>query len=383
MNRSADAAQDYLYLVICAANGEAPDRDKCAQMDLRAIYRLSCSQFLSSAVAVALERTIELPHAFDQVKKKAIRKLALFDIERANVLRALEQEGVWYLPLKGILIKDCYPKTAMREMSDNDILCDSGRMETVRSVMEGLGYTCESFGGYPHDTYSKPPTLEFEMHRTLFDKKEIPKFYSYYYNVKDRLVKDEGSEFGYHMTPDDSYIYLLCHMYKHYLYVGTGLRSLMDIYLFNKRYSDELDMEYISRELEKLELLKFEKNTRSFAEKVFTGQPLSQEEQKELDGFLSDGIYGKGENLKKYLLAKEIGGDSKKAKRRYLLRRAFPEKEYMEKRYPAVSRHKILYPLIWVYRPIKGVVKYPKTLIAEFKTVKHHKNPERRGNLDK
>lgn len=121
--------------------------------------------------------------------------------------------------------------------------------------------------------------------RTLFDKKEIPKFYSYYYNVKDRLVKDEGSEFGYHMTPDDSYIYLLCHMYKHYLYVGTGLRSLMDIYLFNKRYSDELDMEYISRELEKLELLKFEKNTRSFAEKVFTGQPLLQEEQKELDGF--------------------------------------------------------------------------------------------------
>ena len=68
----------------------------------------------------------------------------------------------------------------MREMSDNDILCDSGKMDVVKTVMEGLGYSCEVFEEFHHDVYSKPPTLEFEMHHTLFTDDSLPEFSEYF-----------------------------------------------------------------------------------------------------------------------------------------------------------------------------------------------------------
>ena len=76
---------------------------------------------LTAAVAFALEQVMPLPHAFDQAKKKAIRKLTLFEVERLTIAQAFEKARIWYLPLKGIMLKELYPKSAMRQMTDNDI----------------------------------------------------------------------------------------------------------------------------------------------------------------------------------------------------------------------------------------------------------------------
>lgn len=61
-------------------------------------------------------------HLFRREKSKIIRKLSLYDIERSKIFAALENKGIWYLPLKGIVVRNCYPKVSMREMSDNDTL---------------------------------------------------------------------------------------------------------------------------------------------------------------------------------------------------------------------------------------------------------------------
>ena len=225
------AAENLLLLLNCAVSGEAPSEEACSDMCLPVVYSLSQFHFLTAAAAIVLERTIELPRPFDQAMKKAIRKLALFDIERTAVLHELEQAGIRYLPLKGIILKDCYPMAAMREMSDNDILCDPDRMREVRDIMERLGYFCERYDDYNHDVYAKPPTLEFEMHRSLFPTDgETAGFAAYFADIWDRLVP--VSACGYAMTEKDFYCYLLCHAFKHYSHAGTGLRSLLDIFLF-------------------------------------------------------------------------------------------------------------------------------------------------------
>ena len=53
-----------------------------------------------------------------------MRKALLFDAERKGILDFMEQRGIWYLPLKGVVLKDYYPAVGMRQMSDNDILYD-------------------------------------------------------------------------------------------------------------------------------------------------------------------------------------------------------------------------------------------------------------------
>ena len=71
-----------------------------------------------------------------------------------------------------------------------------------------------------------------------------------------------------------------------------------------------------------------------------------------------------------YFLCEDTG----KAKRKYLLKRVFISGDELKKNYPTVYKHKILYPLLFVYRPIKGAVTRPKGLIDEVKDVKKFKN---------
>lgn len=375
MESSSKTARDLIYLVSCAINEEKPNTDICREMDLEAVYYLAQFHSLTSAAAFALEKVTELPRAFDQAKKKAIHKLSHFDIERIKILAALEQKGVWYMPLKGILLKSFYPKAAMREMTDNDILFDPEKPDIVRAVMEELGYSCVMYDMYNHDVYEKPPTMEFEMHRTLFDLEKYPESAVYYDNIFDRLIKDSGNKFGYHMSDEDFYIYIICHMNKHYNNGGTGLRSLVDVYLFNKARYDGMDKDYLSRELSALELTEFEQRIRELAYKLFCGEENEFTENEETMYFVQSGANGTNEHWKENRLSRSMGGeDTGKAKRKYLLKRVFISGDELKKNYPTVYKHKVLYPLLFVYRPIKGAVTRPKGLINEVKDVKKFKN---------
>jgi hypothetical protein len=317
-----------------------------------------------------------LPHAFDQAKNKAIRKLALFDSERAAIANEFEKAGIWYLPLKGILLRDCYPNFAMREMTDNDILVDGARMRDVRSIMEERGYACKMFEQKNHDVYSKPPTLEFKMHHALFDKKTYPLYYRYYSNVQDKLLPVNGSSFCRKLTDEDFYLFILAHTHKHYSRGGTGVRSLLDIYLFLRSHPG-LNRAYIDAELKKLKITGFEKKMRLLSQKVFTGAALNKQDKKDLEYMILSGYGGTDENREYHRMEEKLGGDDSNASKRRLIRsRVFISGEALEKYYPFVAKHKALYPLLVVYRPIKGAILRPKGILAKYKKIKRFKKKD-------
>ena len=372
-NKTIKPAMDLIYLVSCAVNEVIPDKKICSQMDMPDLCLCMRRHALSAAAACALEQAVELPDDIKEAKYKAFRRASIQNIERGQILDSLEKQGIWYLPLKGIVLKEYYPVTAMREMSDNDILCDSERMKDVRSVMEGLGFECKSFGKIHHDVYEKPLQIDFEMHRSLFEQTEAPEIYSYFENIKEKLVKDSGNSFGYHMTNEDMYIYLICHLRNHYLSVGTGLRSLLDIYMFGKRCGGKLDRDYLDAELRKLCLTEFEQKLRSLSEKTFSFKELSEEEISMLCFFIDSGSHGTMENLMMFMLDND---DSGKAKSKYILKRVFPSREDLKRDHPVVYSHKALYPLWLAYRPIRGVLTHPKGIAKEVKRLKNFKKKE-------
>lgn len=368
-NVKKTAAMDLLYLVSCAVNEETPCSERCAAIDTEAVLKLAKVHMLSAAAAFALEKTITLPPAWKNAKGTAMRRMILFDAERARVLRTLDENGIWFLPLKGCVLKDYYPKAAMREMADNDILCDGSRMADVREIMSQLGYQCEFFNLSNHDVYQKD-VMSFEMHKSLFKPSLSPAFDAYYADIKDRLVRDADTRFGYHMTDEDFYIYILCHMFKHYDNGGINLRTLLDIYVINKKNGDSLDWDYVGRELERLEMKSFERDMRLFAAKTFSMQPLSDEEQDQLSFFINSSCFGFFSSS----LSKQLNNDdSKKAKRRYVLSRIFPNAEFLEKYHPVVYRYRILYPFLLIYRAVIGLIKKPKRLLSEYRTLKSFK----------
>ena len=68
------------------------------------------------------------------------------DIDKARLFERMEKGQIWYMPLKGTVIKELYPSIGMRQMSDFDILFDKKYAENVREIMLDLGFTCEHFG---------------------------------------------------------------------------------------------------------------------------------------------------------------------------------------------------------------------------------------------
>ncbi|MDO4891789.1 MAG: nucleotidyltransferase family protein [Eubacteriales bacterium] len=369
-------AKDLIYLVSCAANRITPDAKRCAEMDDASVFRLASLHMLAAAAACALEKVMPLPQHWISAKGNSKRRLIIYQAERARILRAFDERGIWYLPLKGILIKDMYPESSMREMSDNDILCDSEKMSEVREVMESLGFSCVQYGNLKHDVYHKNP-LCFEMHANLLNSVEYPEAYTYYKNIKERLIKDDSNLCGYHMTNEDFYIYCINHMYKHFSKAGTGLRSLLDIYIINKSIGQTLDRGYISRELEYFGVRDFESKTRQLAEKVFSFQPLTDSDKAELALYTDSGTFGSVENLVVRSLKNE---GSKHTKQRYIRRRVFPNEGHLKLYYPVVYRHRVLYPLLVVYRPFKGLITQRKKLFGEIKALKKFKSTDETGD---
>lgn len=365
---------DMLYLAACAINGIVPDAEK---IDLDRLYAVSKFHSLTAICAMALESAgITLSDKWRETKAKAIRKNILLDAERAQILGYFEQNGIWYMPLKGIIMKDIYPKTGMRQMADNDILYDSSFQMQVKEYMESKGYKAESVGKGAHDTYHKPPVYNFELHTMLYHEQSDKNIHDYYANVKSRLVKDDDNGHGYHFTDEDFYIFMTVHEYKHYSGGGTGLRSLLDCFVYIRSKDNMLNWDHISRELEKLGLKDFERSSRELCMKVFSGTELpalSENERDMLEYYLLSGTYGTEKNHVENNMKKFSEKTGSRSKFRYIMRRIFPELEVYKEHYPFFYKHRILLPIGWLYRFIKGVILNSRRIINELKIVAGNK----------
>lgn len=350
---------DVVYLAACAVNDMVPDAARVKEMDSELLYKAADRHLLTGITAMALESAGVKDQAFTQALGKAVRKVTVFDLERAAILAKLEEAGIWHMPLKGSVLKSLYPKTGMRQMADNDILCDPSKMADVRDIMESLGFSADSsWGRGIHDNYYKAPVCNFEMHRALFSAGYDTRVEGYYRDVKSRLILNEGSRYGYHFSDEDFYIYMLAHEYKHYANKGTGLRSLLDTYVYVLQKGSHLDWSYIGKEAQKLGIAEFERNNRDLAMHLFSGEPLTEQDKKMLDYVLSSGTYGTMKNYIRNQIAKRgrIG---------YLLSRTFPTFRSMMLLYPVLERMPFLLPLCWVLRLAEAVIRKPRKVIYQ------------------
>ena len=356
--------QNLIYLLSCSVNGITPDTARIQAMDTEQLCRLAKYHSVRAAVCIALERAGVQDRQFQQAYNKAVRKNILLDVERTAIFEEFERNGIWYMPLKGSILKELYPENGMREMADNDMLYDAGKQQEVMEIMLANGYTAESVGKSHHDVYMKPPVLNFELHTLLFGA--ASDFYAYYQNPKRLMIPDESSKYGFHFSDEDFYVYMTAHEWKHYNGSGTGIRSLLDCYVYCKVKGNTLDWEYITEQCKQLEIADFEKERRSLAVKIFSSDvlpELSAPETKMLMFYLTAGTYGTFENSVKKALKKQ-------SKAGYLLHNLFPDVKYMRRSVGFVDKCPLLYPVGIVYRWGRIIVKrrsYLRTIIMVMK----------------
>lgn len=284
-----------------------------------------------------------------------------------------------HMPLKGSILKDWYPKFGMREMADNDILFDATRRQQVRDIFVNRGYSIESYNkSSNHDAYEKQPIYNFEMHVALFHE-DCSTLQKKYENVVDRLVQDEKLPFRYHFTPEDFYVFVVAHAYKHYSHGGTGIRTLADFYVMNRKLGKTLDWEYVESELRSLGILDYERDSRKLSQKLFGNTKtvlrpeLTEEENQMFAYYLGATTYGNLFNQTLHRM-QEFQPDGEplttKTKGKYIISRMFPNMEWCKCYAPVVYKFPVLLPFYWVWRLIyKGITKRKK-VTQEIKALK-------------
>ena len=95
-----------IYLLSCHLIGIVADRELISHVSINDIYSAAVRHSLDSLVTTALEEAgFSSPKAAEK-KLLSIRKVMLFDTARAEILSRLEEKGIKYLPLKGVIMKD-------------------------------------------------------------------------------------------------------------------------------------------------------------------------------------------------------------------------------------------------------------------------------------
>lgn len=221
------------------------------------------------------------------------------------------------------------------------------------------------------------------LHRSLHGSTYNSKFAEYYENIKDRLIPVNGSSYEYSFTDEDFYIYMISHEHKHYSIGGTGLRSLLDVFVYLSAKENKMDFEYVRKECETLGIAEFEREGRLLCKKVFskefaealvnnTFSLLTDEEKARLDYYLTSGAYGTISRASENKIAKYQKETGSASKARYLWSRLFPDMETVKLYFPFFYRHKWLMPVLWIYRPIRALLskKRRKTIAGEIKAIR-------------
>lgn len=360
------------HLLACALHDTVP-MDKPPELSWEGLYEECHRHSVSATVYHALAKLNPPPSNLDKWREAyqmSMVKELTFNAARGEIFDVLDREGIDYMPLKGVILKDYYPKVGMRMFCDNDILVDEHKAKQVEQVMRGLGYEGRNVPVSNQDVYKKQPVLNIEIHKWMVQKKSPQ--YSYWEDVWNRAIPVSGH--GYRQRDEDYFLFFLSHFYRHFSTGGCGIRSLADNYQILHHLGDKMDWDYINGELEKLKLTQFNQKMRQLTMMLFQDPnqlPQLDEEMGELYcEVMESGTYGT--HTKNVSRSFQASGRSRVG---YVLSRILPSYAYGCTFFPILSQYPVLYVVGFLplcifrfYRAISGMSRTKSEIYTIFHT---------------
>ncbi|MDE6035300.1 MAG: nucleotidyltransferase family protein [Ruminococcus sp.] len=355
-----------IHLAKCALKNSTP-KEKPENLSWDAIFTLADKHMIANMLWYSVNKlknkpAPELWKKWTEIKNKAFVKDIIQKNEYRQIAGIFEKKKIRCMAVKGIFMKNMYPGSDYRTMSDIDILVDAENTGKAGDAMFELGYTCKKKEAGQHDIYFKPPVMNVEIHRRLFSDITWKNFSRYYRNAFTKAEKTDGYEYVYKMTDEEFYIYVLAHFYKHYCKSGSGIRSVMDIYIMNHSIYRNIDRKSLERKLRNLNLLDFRNQITDLSEMWFGRHKVTPELLKISDYIISSGTYG--------TLSNNINNRiNEKGRLGYLIFSVFPPLWYMTDRYTVLNKKPYLLPIFWVWRLVESLVTRRKVILKKLKAI--------------
>lgn len=305
----------------------------------------------------------ELQKSWKQIYRSNLVLEANQRYEFERLIDAFSAAEIKTLAVKGFCVADLYPNPSLRTMSDLDVLYDEARLDEAVALMETLGYHAGSVGSGTTDQFFSDTGLHVEMHRSLVEAR-MPEAAKAYLSELFSIAA-QARPYRYTLSPEDNYLYLILHTYKHFIFAGTGIRSVLDVYFFKKL---PMDHNYIKEKCRQFGIETFLRELEQLADVWFSdAEPTSVSAQ--LGDYIADcGVYGNEEN-KLHSEMRKVSSGRGDSRLKYILRRFFLPYHAMKIEYPVLRKLPFLLPFLWVYRAFYALMHRRAKLSAEMNSL--------------
>lgn len=286
---------------------------------------------------------------FHKAQLMAIYRHEQISYEFTKLYAVLKSEKIYFLPLKGTVMKRYYPEPWMRTSCDIDILVQEEKLEeAAEALVTQLGYTREKKSNHDISLIS-PNGVHLELHYRAIDEGRFPNAQTVLNRIWQEATPAEDSVYQRELPDEMFYFYHIVHMAKHIENGGCGIRPFLDLWILNHRVPHV--QEKRNELLEKGNLVDFAYAVEKLSEVWFSNAESNEMTQKLEKYILYGGTYGVLENRISVSQSK-LGG-----KVEYALQKIFLPYDRIKYHYPILQKYRVLTPIFEVVRWFKLLFK--------------------------
>ena len=333
--------------------------EKCSidpQTDWSKLFSIAYRQGIINIIYRSLKHSdTGIPEDFLRLfQVEALRNIRT-DYQQRSELKSLfesfEEAGIRYLPIKGILIKNLYPRPELRWMSDADIIIEKNSLEQVCPLMEKLGYAFKK--GAPYEQTWEKDDFQVDVHSSALSRS-----YSFYedYFADPFALANHTEGMCYQFGGYDMLLYSICHLAKHYLDDFGNLRNVIDLYYLLQDPS--LNMKHVEQVLKEWRMDGFFEILRKTVTDWFSGAEMGEKSRLLLGHILKNSEKNTEYKVFALRLVKFGNKENRRLKGlrfRYFFASLFPPLREMRLAYPLLERVPFLLPFFWFRRILFGL----------------------------
>lgn len=223
--------------------------------------------------------------------------------ETVRIYNLLKKNGIKSIIFKGAVCRAMYSNPEYRISSDEDFLVGTENMQRAAEILISDGYEIIDSKGGEIKLFGRVLNSIIELHSSVVDEC-ISDAYSEIGSMLRRqlespVMTDIGCGEIATFSRSHGFLSLCMHFYNHFIIGGIGIRPVMDVACFIKKYEDEIDFDFCFSVLRTVNAEKLIKTLIALCNKVFETDCKYADNENAVDMLLEDilsaGAYGTAE----------------------------------------------------------------------------------------
>ncbi|WP_073339787.1 nucleotidyltransferase domain-containing protein [Clostridium grantii] len=385
-----NAAQIQLINFLSAAiHDERLDIDQVKKINFKSIIDEAEAHNIKGLVYSAINKN-NISKYIDKEQLEQWKKetffTAVYQIQHikqiSHVLEIFNKEKIPVIVLKGLVIRDIYPKPELRTMCDADILVHKEDLDKVKKQLLKLGYIeygiTKAHIVFEHIKYPPIEVHWFLTYEDFFKKNVLCENEIWKKTMK---VKVGGTE-ALSLSFEDIAVHLCLHMAIHSASSGFGVRQLCDLVLLVEKKGDLIDWSSFVNKIREYGIDKFTMAIFTICRILFNmtvPEELNSIKlvKRELLNLLIDDIFESGvhgnrtlskmfSNKMAYNSHDKVGNNSWGILKRFIMF-VFPPINKLSDRYAYAKKYIILLPIAWIHHFFSGVFSKEYSFFSKIK----------------